>query len=353
LAADDLLSHAGKKAHAEMHKALDAAQVRYATEISAKRNAVLTVEGRSLVANLQTRSMTFNQFLENADFAVIDDAYRRAARALNPDIARTYVALLAARKDSSDPPDLEAIVDARADVAALGLLDEVSRYFDSEADKLAKAWLAEYRVAIKDLPDERQDAYRQILQMSADPQDIDLSRPNSWMENTVVRESGKETPLERYSNHLLCDEKGSFPTLLNAWDRKVVDVETRRKGSRYWYRNPSRGSQDSLGIPYEDNGQMKLLRPDFLFFSAQQDGTVAADIVDPHATHLSDALPKLRGLAKYAETHASVYRRVDAVAEVDGRLRVLDMTSEKVRRAVYEVRDVQGLYSGSLAADYE
>jgi hypothetical protein len=353
LAADDLLRDAGKKAHAEMHKALDAAQVRYAAEIAAKRNAVLTVEGRSLVANLQTRSMTFNQFLENADFAVIDDAYRRAARALNPDIARTYVAVLAARKDDSDPPDVEAFVDARADVAALGLLDDVSRYFDAEADKLAKAWLSEYRVSIKDLPDERQDAYRQILEMSADPQEIDLMRPNSWMENTAVRESGKETPLETYANHLLCDEKGSFPAVLNAWERKVVGVETRRKGSRYWYRNPGRGSQESLGIPYEDNGQVKILRPDFMFFGTQPDGTVVADIVDPHATHLGDALPKLKGLAKYAESYPGVYRRVDAVAEVDGKLRVLDLTSDKVRQAVYEVRDVQGLYGGPLAVDYE
>jgi len=50
---------------------------------------------------------------------------------------------------------------------------------------------------------------------------------------------------------------------------------------------------------------------------------VAADIVDPHGTQFSDALPKLHGLAKYAETHASIYRRIDAVAKVDDALRVL------------------------------
>jgi type III restriction enzyme len=353
LAADDLLPDAGKKAHSEMHTVLDAAQVRYATEVAAKRNAVMIVEGRSLRADLQGRFKTFNQFLEDADFAVIDDAYRRAARALSPDIVRTYIPVLATRKDDSDPPDLEAFVEARADVAALGLVEDVARSFDTEADKLAKAWLDKYRIAIKDLSDERQEAYRQIREMSANPQDIDLMKPNTWMQNTTVRENGEDTPLETYANHLLCDDKGSFPTTLNSWEREVLSVESSRKGFSYWYRNPERASQESLGVPYEDNGQVKILRPDFLFFGTKPDGTVVADIVDPHATYLSDAAPKLKGLAKYAETHQGVYRRVDAVADVAGKLRVLDLTSDKVRQAVYEVNDVQALYTGSLAVDYE
>jgi hypothetical protein len=352
LAADDLLPDAGKKAHAELHIVLDAAFVRYATEIAAKRNAVMVVEGRSLRADLQGRSKTFNQFLEDADFAVIDDAYRRSARALSPDIVRTYVPVLASRKDDSDPPDLEAFVEARADVAALGMVEDVVRSFDAEADKLARAWLDKYRIAMKDLSDERQDAYRQIREMSADPQDIDLMKPNMWMQNTTLHENGVDKPLDTYANHLLCDENGRFPAILNSWEREVLRVEASRKGFCYWYRNPEHAGQDSLGVPYEDNHQVKIMRPDFLFFGAKSDGTVVADIVDPHATHLSDAAPKLKGLAKYAELHPGVYRRVEAVADVGGKLRALDLTSDKVRQAVYEVRDVQGLYAGSLATDY-
>jgi type III restriction enzyme len=95
------------------------------------------------------------------------------------------------------------------------------------------------------------------------------------------------------------------------------------------------------------------MRPDFLFFSPQLDGSVAADIVDPHRTDLTDSLPKLRGLAKYAETHAGVFRRVDAVAEMGGKWKVLDLTDGEVRRAVYSVQDAKGLYEGKLAAEYE
>src|SRR5260370_41045623 len=148
----------------------------------------MIVEGRSLRADLQGRSKTFNQFLEDADFAVIDDAYRRAARALSPDIVRTYVPVLAARKDDSDPPDLEAFVEARADVAALGLVEDVAKPFDAEAAKLAKAWLDKYRISIKDLSDERQEAYRQIREKSGDPHEIDLMKPQHGEQNPEVEE---------------------------------------------------------------------------------------------------------------------------------------------------------------------
>ena len=353
LAVDGLLPDAGKKAHSHMHRVLDAAQDLYAEQIKAKRNAVLSVEGEVLEAYLHRGTMTFNQFVEEADAAVINDAYRRAARGLHPDIARTYVMELATRKDDADPPDVEAVMDGRADVAALGLVEEVWRFFDAEADKLAKRWLDEYRVAIKDLPDDRQASYRQVREMSAEPQDVDLMKPEAWIEKTVVREAGLDRPIETFTKHLLIDETGAFPAELNGWERKVVDVETARNGFSFWYRNPEHAGQDSLAVPYEDNGQIKLLRPDFLFFSTQPDGTVTADIVDPHRTDLTDALPKLRGLAKYAETHPGAFRRVDAVAEVGGKWKVLDLTDSDVRREVYSVQDAKGLYEGKLAADYK
>src|SRR5438309_11342818 len=56
LSADGLLPEAGKKAHNEMHKVLDAAQARYANDIAAARKAVHTVEGKSLTADLAKKS---------------------------------------------------------------------------------------------------------------------------------------------------------------------------------------------------------------------------------------------------------------------------------------------------------
>jgi type III restriction enzyme len=76
----------------------------------------------------------------------------------------------------------DALLDAHADIAALGLLTDLKLYMDAEADKLAKAWLDKYRVAIKRLSDERQEAFRLIRAMSTEPQDIDLVKPKSWMD---------------------------------------------------------------------------------------------------------------------------------------------------------------------------
>ena len=182
-------------------------------------------------------------------------------------------------------------MEAHADIAALGLVPDVKTYLDAEADKLAKAWLGEYRVPIKGLTEGRQEAYRLIKGMSTEPQDIDLAKPKSCMEATSAHETeGGETPLPTYEYHLLCSDDGTFPAELNAWEIEVLEVETQRQGFIAWYRNPSRSSQDSLGVAYTENDQIKIFRPDFIFFSTQSDGTIAADIVDPHGTQFSDAL---------------------------------------------------------------
>jgi type III restriction enzyme len=353
LAIDGLLPDAGKKAHAEMHKALDAAQARYAEEIISAREAILTVDGSTLTADLKGKSKSFDDFWEVADSAAIEDAYRRASRILSPDLSRTYAEYIAGKKADAESPE-DALVEAHADIAALGLVPDAKVYLDAEANKLAKAWLANYRVAIKDLSDARQEAYRVIREMSAEPGDIDLAMPKSWIEATVVREAdGSESPLPTYKHHLLCNNVELFPAAINGWETEVLESEMQREGFQAWYRNPSRSSQDSLGIAYTDNDQVRILRPDFIFFSVQADGTtVVADIVDPHGTQFSDALPKLQGLANYAEKHVTVYRRIEAIAKVGEKLRVLDLTMPAVRKAVIDSNDAKSLYEGAFAVDY-
>jgi hypothetical protein len=354
LASDDILPGAGKLAHAEMHKALDKFQESAKAKIEAQRKAVLTVDGKTVVADLKGKKQSFDDFWEAADMVVIDDAYRRASRIFSPDISRTYADFLAYKVATPSEPDEfeEAIVDARVSIAALGLVMEVQAYFDAEADKLAKAWLAKYGNEIKKLTDDRKEAYRQIVEMSNEPQDVALVKPEAKFEPTKVREKDNETELPTYKNHLLCDENGNYPEELNDWEIAVVDAESKRKGSSFWYRNPQQPGQSSLGIAYLDGDQYQIVRPDFIFFATLEDGSVVADIVDPHGIHLADALPKLQGLALYAEVHAKAYRRIASVAEVKGKLRILDLTREDVRKAVAGATDAKNLYESSLASDY-
>jgi type III restriction enzyme len=356
LASDGILPGAGKLAHAEMYKALDNFQTSEKAKIEAKRKAVLTMDGKTVVADLKGKNKSFDDFWEDADMAVINDAYRRAARIFSPDISRTYTDYLAYKVTAPEEPEEfeEALVEARVSIAALGLVTEVQGYFDAEANKLAKDWLAKYGAVIKKLPDERKESYRQVIEMSSEPQDVDLVKPQAQFEPTEIRENGKETRLPTYRDHLLCDENGNYPAELKSWEQQVLETESKRGGFSAWYRNPSQPGQSSLGIAYLDGNEYKIVRPDFIFFATSGDGKVVADIVDPHGTHLADALPKLKGLALYAKTHAQVYRRIISVAEVKkDKLRALDLKREDVRDAIGSAENAVSLFAGPLAADYE
>ncbi|SKC61862.1 Superfamily II DNA or RNA helicase [Burkholderia sp. CF099] len=360
LASDGILPNAGKLAHAALHEALDRFQQDNGETIAAKREAVLTVDGRTVRADLQGKAKSFNQLWEeDADAAAIADVYRRATHVFTPDVARTYVDHLAykvANPDDDAEQFLEAIVEARVTLAGLGLVTEVHAYFDGEADRLVKSWTAQYGPQIKALNDDRKESYRQIVEMSMDPQDVELIKPEARFEPTKARHGVNLTDLPTWKNHLLCDKDGKYPAELNAWETKVVETESGRKGFGFWYRNPQQPGQSSLGVAYLSDGQYRMVRPDFIFFATRDDGTVVADLVDPHGTQFSDAIPKLRGLAQYAKSHETAYRRIEAVAEVNGKLRGLDLTREDVRAAIDKLQggDVtaQSLFAGSLASDY-
>jgi hypothetical protein len=232
-------------------------------------------------------------------------------------------------------------------------MENVDLYFDAEATKLANEWLTKYREKIKELPDDRRETYRQISALSREPQDVDLARPVSCWEKTAVRENdGRETKVPTYSHHLLCDEQGVYPAVFNNWEKSVLKFEMARDGFTAWYRNPNRPTQDPLGIAYGDGDGSNILRPDFLFFAKGSKGHVVVDIVDPHSVDWADALVKLQGLARYVATHPDVYRRVEAVAEVGGRLRALDLTRADVRTVIENAADAKSLYEGALAVGY-
>lgn len=59
----------------------------------------------------------------------------------------------------------------------------------------------------------------------------------------------------------------------------------------------------SFTVPYQRRpGEYKPVYPDFLFFR-QPTGRIVIDILDPHGSHLDDAVTKAKGLALYAKEH--------------------------------------------------
>lgn len=352
LASDKLMQDAGKVAHSELHKILDAAQIRFADEIVEARQGVVKVEGKSLIADLQRQKKSFSEFVEDADYDVIYDFFRRAARVISPDLARTYAEHLASKNKEADFKE-EALLEAYTVIAAIGLVPEIQEYLDEEADKLAKKWLESNRINIKDLSDERQEIFRGLKSWSNEPQDIDLVKPTSWMVATTILENDIETSMPKYNSHLMCsaDDK-LFPCDINGWETNVLKTEMARKGFVAWYRNPGNNSRESLGVAYILDKEYDILRPDFIFFSRNNDGSIVADIVDPHGYHLADALPKLKGLANYVESHGKIYRRIEAVVKIGDQLRVLDLTDADIRFAIDEAKSAKSLFEGLLAQNY-
>ena len=79
---------------------------------------------------------------------------------------------------------------------------------------------------------------------------------------------------------------------------------------------------------------------------------MVADIIDPHGIQFSDALPKLKGFAAYAEENGGAYRRIEVFAEVDGKARVIDLTEATARKAVMTATTVKEVYESGAASDY-
>ena len=154
----------------------------------------------------------------------------------------------------------------------------------------------------------------------------------------------------------MSDPDGNFPVAsLNEWETHVLDKEIARDGFTAWYRNPARPSGDALTIAYGNaQGHWRRMCPDFILFHAVGKN-IEASIVDPHGPHLADALPKLRGLADFAEGHGDFFYRIESIARMaNGALRVLDLTDPNVREAVNSHNgNVQALYTGPSARDYD
>lgn len=351
LAQDSLLPDAGKAAHKAMHKVLDGLRRDLAGDIAKARKDVITVEGKTLTADIASGGTSFDDFVEAADYAVIEDAYRRAGRIISPDLATSYSEHLAKQNDNAEDEE-EALIDAHTDIAALGLIDAVKVRLEQAAEALANEWLSKHQAVIVRLSDKRQEAYREISELSATPFDVRLAKPGSRLQPTKALEGGQETDLPRFKSHLLCDDAGLFPDVLNEWEVKVHSVEMERDARVGWYRNPPRTSQDSLGIVYDYAGNTEIMRPDFLFFSKDASGNVVADIIDPHGDFLAESLPKLRGLADYTEKHGSHFGRIEAVAKVDGSYRVLDLKTADVRELVRRVTSAKEAYLDALSAAY-
>ncbi|MGY6554563.1 MAG: DEAD/DEAH box helicase [Wenzhouxiangella sp.] len=345
LSRDRLREGALKDAYARLFARLDGLAAEYADALEQNSDAILTVTGEVIRAGVGEAQVTLaGGFIEVADDRAIQAEFRDAGRILTPELAKQYASRLAGDDD-------DALLDAHIRVAALARIPQVPEEVDRAADQLALSWFDEHRKAIKTLSDERKALYAEIKGMSREPQEIPLQRPRSRAEDTKDVD-GQALPTRK--RHLMSDENGDFPVgSLNDWELGVLDAEMKDPDFLAWYRNPSRPSDDALAIAYQDGqGHWRRMCPDFIFFHGHAE-QVRVSIVDPHGHHLSDALPKLRGLARFASEYGEALHRIEAIARLEnGQVRVLDLQEESARAAVDAASDAKALYTGKNATDY-
>lgn len=348
LSKDGLVDEAVEKAHKHLHAVLNGRTVQHKDKVEKARKDVLTMEGEEVRARIGS-GLSYKAFSVSADPRAIEDYYRSATRVLSPSLCASYVDHLVGQDGGEDE-----LLDAHILISSLGRVPEIAQAIEDEADELARQWLTETRVARKSLSDERQSEYDGLEAMSTTPEPISLTVPKTAQADTKVRHpDGTEDTLPTRTMHLMSAKDGTVPITLNEWERKVLDSEAKQHGFKGWYRNPERAVKESLAVAYKDElGEWRAMRPDFIFFGTKHDGQTAVDLVDPHGHHLSDALPKLRGLADFAERFPDNFRRIESVAETSNTLRVLDITKTRVRDAIREAQSAKALYESELASDY-
>lgn len=351
LAMDGVRAGALSDAEREMHSILDAYATRYHTLLDEQIDEVWRVDVQEIRGTSTSSKLTYREFSMRADDRAIRSAFEDAKKAFGADIAQSYVNHLAGDDDGDD----DGLRDAYVRASALAMIKEVREKVDLEATDLVNRWLAEHRVAIKGLPDVRQQEYEDIRAMTTAPQRGELGRPRSRMEDfKVLDENDQVADAPLVDRHLMSDENGMFPlSSLNVWERKVVAAELAQNGAIGWYRNPIRSAVDSLGVAYRDgNGNWRAMYPDFVFFH-EVNGEVKASIVDPHGHHLDDAVVKLRALAEFAQEFGQEFHRIEAVAEVGNSMKVLDMTIPAVRDGVlHENKPAVEFYKSDFTVDY-
>lgn len=344
LAFDGILPGATKAAYTELLGVLDGVAARYEKQLAAASDDIRTVDGTTIVASVRTGLIAgTGKFSEIADDRAVEAEYRAAGRVLGRELASRYAERIADRLGDDD----DGFFTAHLTVAALARVPGVGEELDRAANKLAEDWLRDYRIPIKALTDARRAVYAELTAMTGVPQTIPILRPK------VRTESSRDTdgnPVLTRAGHLMADADGQFPIgSLGSWEREVLDRELPHAVA--WYRNPPR-SDDALAVAYTDKkGAWRRLFPDLVFFN-EIGAEVRPSIVDPHWHDLPDTLPKLRGLARYAEEHAGAFHRIEAISKVDGMLRVLDLTEQDVREAIQTASSAEDLYRGTVASNY-
>lgn len=215
-------------------------------------------------------------------------------------------------------------------VAVVAHQPGIKEKLEQVANATIVEWFKEYQTQINKAPAALKAQIDEVRSEATEPEPTVIS----LVEN-------KPFPVAEivWPKHLLSSPTGDYPVKLNEWEIHVLDTELQDDNCLGWYRNPSTGS-GALTVPYTMGGRHRGLTPDFVFFHRSDDGVVAS-ILDPHAQSLSDSIPKLRGLAKYAKDQGDYYQRIESIIKINDTFYSLNLKDKTVQDAVEAYRDAR------------
>ena len=216
-------------------------------------------------------------------------------------------------------------------------LNALKEYAKDEYHKLVD----EYRRQVTRLDERGQKRFNTIVSDSDEVSEHNFRLPENI--NVSLEQNG-----QKYKKHLFVDEKCEATFNLNGWEQAVLKDEMEREDFVCWLRNPSRKPW-ALCIPYEQNGRMHGMYPDFVVIRKTEEGYVA-DILEPHDQSRTDNLPKAIGLAKYTAKETRV-GRVQLIHVENGTIKRIDLSKKATRDRVlfaatdYELNNIFRDYS--------
>ena len=182
----------------------------------------------------------------------------------------------------------------------------------------------QYRRQIVTLDERDQEKYNRIVSNGDEVSEHNFRLPENI--NVSLETNGK-----KYKKHLFVDSNCEATFRLNGWEEALLKEEMEREDFVCWLRNPSRKSW-ALCMPYEMNGQIRAMYPDFIIIRKDAAGYLI-DILEPHDQTRTDNLPKAIGLAKYAARNPGA-GRIQLIHMNGGALRRLDLSRSQVRDRV-------------------
>ncbi|MFB9163366.1 DEAD/DEAH box helicase [Arthrobacter psychrochitiniphilus] len=250
----------------------------------------------------------------------IEHLYSQAGRRIGKSMADSYLN----ERLSADGD----VYTAMMSVAVVAYQPNVKDRLEKVANETILEWFKEYQTEINKSSATLKAQLDEIRSEATDPEPTVITLPIN-----------KPFPVAEivWPKHLLSSESGHYPVKLNEWEVHVLNSELQDGNCIGWYRNPNYGSA-SLTIPYSMNGKYRGLTPDFIFFHQTSDGIVAS-ILDPHAQSLSDSVPKLKGMAKYALDHGADYQRIESVIKINDVFYSLNLKDASVQDAVAKYTD--------------